>query len=241
MSNINYDAFKMSDGDYDFNGLRDAIKQSCEQQGLRDEYVRMSYGMMLTENQKISLLEQAVTAKSAKKLLSAINAGVPLDYECITGSKKCKRLKTEHLPSLLNQAINEQDYDRVNLLLSAGAKPVVDAKNPFYDAFYYAIFNLDATMFVTILSFIDDKIPPHWAFLVLDYLQNNNIEEAKLMEYLLALKLEQQKVDLTDFIKKGAETFSIMMEGEDGKYFNVNSSNYNAKDSSIKEENCNLR
>ena len=61
------------------------------------------------------------------------------------------------------------------------------------------------------------------------------------MEYLLALKLEQQKVDLTDFIKKGAETFSIMMEGEDGKYFNVNSSNYNAKDSSIKEENCNLR
>ena len=200
-------------GAVDFKGFRDFIDAEWRARGLKDYYIRDFRAELLSADveQEDDLINRALLTRNNQKFMELVNLGLPLDYGSFEQYSANKLKRREQLPSFLHQAIEKGDLDRVQLLLSAGAKPTINALDPFNDTFQYCIFSKkpDVSIFASILSYIDEQIDSHWALDVLCLRQLKNYKYAEPFILLLIGKLEEQGIDAESYARENTHKYIL--------------------------------
>ena len=196
-----------------FDEYKEFIDGKWTSLGLKDQCIREFRTELLSadEFQESDLISRALWTRDNRKFMELINLGLPLNYAYFEEYSANKLKRREYLPSFLHQAIEKGDVERVQLLLSAGAKPTIDALDPFNDTFQYCIFakKPDPRIFASVLSYIDEPIDSHWVFDILTLMRLNNYKFAEPFMALLMEKLEAQGLDPKIYAKENNHEYLL--------------------------------
>jgi len=113
--------------------------------------------------------------------------------------------------NLLNQSLKMLDYNRLTLLLSAGAKPQIDLDTPQNDSLVIAAHSGDLSAFCVVLSYLDKPIENHWLIGLL--LSTNNPNEY-VMGQMMARRGEQLGDNIDSLIVKSQKSFENKFLGQ---------------------------
>lgn len=194
---------------FDFDRLKKDVCALVKKQGLRDIYVRRHYQDMMTKEQKDALIIKAIKTKSNKKFLTYLNTGLVINDEAFADSEDTK--PEDYVPSLLNQAIESEDFPRIMMLLSAGAPVKISPECPMTDSIYFALNTANPSIMAVVLSFVDEKIGKHWIYGALQEFYARGVDSAVLLGQIYALKLEQQGVDIVKYMEESENYYKEIL------------------------------
>ncbi len=206
----------------DFEALRKKFDDEWESKGLKDESLRISYAATLTQNQQEKLLVSAAATniqlkrlldrggvfvkpmlkRNDERFLSLLNAGLEVNKSILVDDKKI---------NLLNQAIQTNDLGRITLLLAAGAKPLVDAKNMKNDSFAIAAHSGDLMSMALLLSYTKEPLPKEEYWLI-GLLHSTQEPVDYIMGELMARRSEQLGDNYEELMKKSIDSCKKKLE-----------------------------
>ena len=202
--------------DNSLQNLRNKVQEFWEDGRLDEDYMRESRNLCLQadEVRMESLISRALLTRNNEKFLKLINLGLPLNYSSFGNFSANILYRQKYLPSFLNQAINNGDLERVEMLLAAGVKPEIDPLYPFEDSLAYCILSKkhDFNIFATVLSFIDEPIKNHWAFTYFSYLREKGDKWVIEFAELFILKLEEQGTNIEKFVDENTLKYKLIFD-----------------------------
>ena len=163
----------LTGNDFDLDKIRYSLDEYWSNQGLKDKYVRESYRATLSKDDVLALEAEALAANAQTKrllargglftkrmlkrcddrFLAALNAGLDVNKPIRFDNKEI---------NLLNQTVVLGDYNRLTLLLSAGAKINIDRDNPRNDTLAVAALTKDEATMRLLLCYMDEPLKDHW-------------------------------------------------------------------------------
>jgi len=163
----------LNENGYNWDEIKDVLDNFWQKQGLKDEDLRKSYNATLSNeeannlgvsainlniranmlNERGGIFARRILKRCDDRFLEIINSGLDLNKPINFEDKKL---------NLLNQTIRMGDYNRLTLLLSAGAKICVDRDNPRKDSLTIAAHTHDIATMQLLLCYMDQPLNDHW-------------------------------------------------------------------------------
>ena len=220
---IDLNNYNLEHGGFDYNKLKSDIIENFKNVGLKDEALRQSYAAMLSKvkadklkieairlnrdsfdnMKKDGLLSERKAEKLDKQFLALLNSGLCVDDEEL-------RFDDLVLPSLLIQSIQMQDYNRIGLLLAAGAPIVIDKNHMEKDTLCAIAQVGDLNSALIVLSFMEKPLGEHW---LLGILNANVLENPKayVLRELIARRSAELGDDYDNLMKNSIKSYRQKM------------------------------
>ncbi len=223
--------YNLEGGKFDYSRLKTDIIKNFEMVGLKDKSDRESARAMLNSAESLKLKISAIKNNRAsfenmqkkegllsgllgererdaekldKEFLALLNDGLCVDDEEL-------RFGNLTLPSLLIQSIQMQDYNRIGMLLAAGA-PVVINRNSLEKDTLCALAQVgDINSMLIVLSFLNEPLREHW---LLGYLNSSVLDNPKnyVMGELIARRSAELGDDKDKLMRKSINSYHEKMK-----------------------------
>ncbi|MBR4270821.1 MAG: hypothetical protein IKQ31_04035 [Clostridia bacterium] len=224
---IDLNDYNKEDGRFDYKQLRADIIENFREVGLKDDALRRSYSAMLSNDemrnlkieaiklnresfenvQKLGLFSEHKAEKLDKQFLDLINSGLDVTEDEL-------RFNDEALPSLLIQSIQMQDYNRMGMLLAAGAPVRIERDCLEKDTLCALAQVGDINSLLIVLSFLDKPLMEHW---LIGYLNSSALDNPKsyIMGEMIARRSEELGDDYDSLMLKSIDSYREKMNFTD--------------------------